>query len=364
MTSRLRLAGLLADPGMLSALGAKGCGPGTPLAGRLAGGRRCGIDAGDWPALADGDGDVATVLVDPNRALARYAGVMGLEPQNLADGPPVLGLKQQAFDDRGFLPEPWQVDLAIAIARQIVEAPACLEPSQIAARLPMIGVWAESRLRAASSPSAGGDLVVPRGGDDVRLHGRTQPYAGFFAVDVWTLSHRTHAGGFTPPVTREGFVMGDAVVVLPWDPVRDRVLLIEQFRFAPALRQDSQPWLLEPIAGRIDAGEAIEDAARREALEEADLQLGRLFPAVHHYPSPGAVTEFLYLYVGIADLPDGSAGVHGLEGETEDIRGHLLDRNALLDMVMRGQITNGPLAMLALWLDRQKGVILDQLALS
>nr|WP_241865547.1 NUDIX domain-containing protein [Paracoccus salsus] len=226
----------------------------------------------------------------------------------------------------------------------------------------MIGVWADSRLRAAAGTRSGGHLVAARAPGDVRRLERREPYAGFFAVELWDLAHRTHEGGFTPVVTREGFVMGDAVVVLPWDPARDRLLVIEQFRFAPALRHDPQPWLLEPIAGRVDAGESVQQAARREAMEEAGLRLGRLFPAVHHYPSPGAVTEFLYLYVGIADLPDDSAGVHGLDGETEDIRGHLIDRADLARMVHDGQVTNGPLAMLSLWLDRKKDDLLAELA--
>ena len=31
------------------------------------------------------------------------------------------------------------------------------------------------------------------------------------------------------------------MVVLPWDPVRDRVLLVDQFRAGPAARGDGQP---------------------------------------------------------------------------------------------------------------------------
>lgn len=360
MTEALRLAGPLADPQLLRALGLRPLVGGVALRGGLVGGRRAGIVAGDWPCLRPGRAEVPVVNVTQSPALWRYAAVMGLSVQDLPGGP-VLGLQQQPRDDALWSHHDWLPDLAAEIVRDILAAPEHLAPDRIAARLPMIGVWAESRLRGAASPPSGGDLVVRRGVDDVRLLAQEQVFSGFFAVDRWDLSHRTHAGGFTPRVTREGFVMGDAVVVLPWDPARDRVLAIEQFRFAPALRRDSQPWLLEPIAGRIDAGESVEQAARREALEEADLQLGRLFPAINHYPSPGAVAEFLYLYIGIADLHDGIAGTHGLEGEAEDIRGHLLDRGRLHEMVMAGQITNGPLAMLSLWLAQRNGDLLREM---
>ncbi|WP_176562663.1 NUDIX domain-containing protein [Paracoccus liaowanqingii] len=180
---------------------------------------------------------------------------------------------------------------------------------------------------------------------------RHQPFLGYFGVARHDLTHALHQGGTSVAMTREAFLMGDAAVLLPWDPVRDRVLIIEQFRFAPALRGDPQPWLLEPIAGRVDAGETPEAAILREAQEEAGLEVTRLVPAFHAYPSPGAVCEFLYQYVGIADLPDGIAGIHGLDGEAEDIRGHLMDRAALSALVDAGQIANGPLATLSLWLD-------------
>lgn len=353
MTTPLRLVGPLADPQMLAALNLGAASPGQPLEGHLAGGARAGLEAGDWPGLRPGQGTTPTVTVMPGPDLWRYAAVMGLAARPVGPGPAVMGLGDRPAAGAAPWGGDWMPDLSASVATEILAAPATRDPAQIAARLPMIAVWAESRLRAAASPPSGGDLVACRGPDDLRLHDRREVFAGFFAVDIWTLSHRTHRGGLTPAVDREGFVMGDAVVVLPWDPVRDRVMLIEQFRFGPALRRDPQPWLLEPIAGRIDAGEGIEHAARREAQEEAGLSLGRLFPAVHHYPSPGAVTEFLYLYVGIADLPDGSAGIHGLDDETEDIRGHLIARDDLSRMVAAGQITNGPLAMLSLWLDRQ-----------
>lgn len=93
------------------------------------------------------------------------------------------------------------------------------------------------------------------GPEDVQVQTRTEPYAGFFAVEVQDLRFRRFDGTVSAPVNRAGFVSGDAVTVMPYDPVRDRVLLIEQFRFGPHLRGDVNPWQLEVIAGRIDAGE-------------------------------------------------------------------------------------------------------------
>ncbi len=350
--TRVFLVGPLAHPALRTALSVDG--REAVISGRLHGGAEAGIIAGGWPELVAAPGDLPAVEAGMTPELSRYTAVMGLKPLPHPQGQ-VLGAVEGAGQGAPWDATRWLPELAAEIARLILEAPRDRPAAQIARRLPMLGIWADSRIRGRATPPSGGDLVPLRDSSDVRVTARHEPFAGYFAVETWHLSHRTHAGGFTPDMRREGFVTGDAVVVLPWDPKRDRVLLIEQFRMGPVMRHDPQPWLLEAVAGRVDAGESVESAARREALEEADLRIGQLFQAMSHYPSPGALTEFLYLFVGIADLPDGIEGVHGLADETEDIRGHLVDRAKLTRMALAGQITNGPLALLALWLDREAG---------
>ncbi len=185
---------------------------------------------------------------------------------------------------------------------------------------------------------------------DVEVLARRRPYSAFFAVEEQDLRFRRFGGGRSETVTRAGFVMSDAVTVLPYDPVRDRVLVVEQFRFGPYVRGDRRSWLLEPIAGRIDAGEEPEPAIRREAREEAGLELGRLEWIGHYYPSPGAVTEYVFTYAALADLPDSAAGIGGAEDEHEDIRAHLLPFDALMRLVETGEARSGPLLISALWL--------------
>jgi nudix-type nucleoside diphosphatase (YffH/AdpP family) len=189
----------------------------------------------------------------------------------------------------------------------------------------------------------------------VQVSARREPYAHFFAVEEYDLSFQRFDGSPSPVVTRAVFVSGDAVTVLPYDPVRDRVLVVEQFRSGPFARGDSQPWQIEAIAGRIDVGETAEEAARREAVEEAGLTLGALLPVAGYYPTPGISAEFLYSYVAITDLPDGSAGVFGVEGEAEDIRGHLISFDDLMALVASGEISNAPLIMTAYWLQARRG---------
>ena len=130
--------------------------------------------------------------------------------------------------------------------------------------------------------------------------------------------------------------------------------MIDQFRAGPYLRGDPQPWQIEVIAGRIDPGETPEQAARREAVEEAGLVLTDLLSVASYYPTPGCSAEFLYSFVALTDLPDTAAGVFGVEGEAEDIRGHLISFDRLMALVASGEISNAPTVLTAFWLAQKR----------
>lgn len=349
MSECVTVAGPLVHTALAQVLGIEG--PSRRLPGRLTGGLRAGIVRDDWPTLDDVPGQwfVATDT-QWTPQLRRYADIMGLQARDIG-GVPVLGLASPGTE-AGQQHGEWPAALAAEVARDLLAQPAERPAAEIAHRLPRLAAWAASRLRAQAE--RGAPLPPgPPGADRVRVEARREPYAHYFTVEERRLRHRLHRGGWSDPVERAVFVSGDAVVVLPWDPVRDRVLVVDQFRAGPAVRGDGQPWILEPVAGRIDAGETPESTARREADEEAGLRLDRLFPAPASYPSPGMVAEFMYAFVAIADLPDGVTGVNGLETEHEDIRSHLIARAELTRMALDGRIVSGPLLLLALWLDRQ-----------
>ncbi|MCQ0969728.1 NUDIX domain-containing protein [Paracoccus sp. TK19116] len=345
--SEVLLVGPPAHPALAEALGVVGRPETIPAT--LTGGLQAGIQRHNWPVLHHDDGAMTEAVRAPmTPTLNRYASVMGLTPIDWR-GDRILGALAHGPGGVAWDRHRWRAPLAAGIAGAIAALPADRDIAAIAARLPQIAVWADSRLRASRETRP--LMPAPRDDDAWHLSQGSQPYADFFAVEEWTVSHLRHDGGQSPQMRRAAMILGDAAVVLPWDPVRDRVLVIEQFRVVPALRDDPQPWLIEPIAGRIDAGETPEIAARREAMEEAGLRLGSLIPAMGIYPSPGALAEYLYLFVAPVDLPDDVIGIHGLASEAEDIRSHLLDRSELTRMALAGEVPNGPLATLALWLE-------------
>ena len=186
--------------------------------------------------------------------------------------------------------------------------------------------------------------------EDVELMGREVVHDGYFRLDRYRLRHRQFAGGVGPVLTREILERGHVAAVLPVDPVRDRVVLIEQFR-PGAWAAGLEPWLLECVAGVIEPGETPEELARREAHEEAGCVIADLLPIATFLTSPGATTETVRLFCGRVDS-EGVGGLHGLAGEGEDIRATVMpveDAVALLD---RGGIVNAKTIIALQWLAR------------
>ena len=185
-------------------------------------------------------------------------------------------------------------------------------------------------------------------------HAKRSVYKGFFSVEEHDLTYQKFNKEQSNVVTRSTLVSSDAVIVLPYDPVNDRILLIEQFRAGPYVRGDENPWVLEPIAGLIDEGETPESAGIREAQEEALLEIKRLELVARSYPSPGISTEFFHQYIGIVELLDSSNLIAGLQSENEDIRSHIFEYEQFFEMIESGKVKVGPLILLGLWLSKNR----------
>ncbi len=211
------------------------------------------------------------------------------------------------------------------------------------------------RMRAAASLAARKRSADPaRDVDaDVVVHRHKRPYINYFGFDEVDLQYLQHDGSFSPIINRGAVRTGQAACVLPYDPKLDAVLLIEQFRAPPFLLGDRAPWIKETVAGMIEPGETAEDAAHRETMEEAGLTLSALLPAGQAYSSTGASTEYVHLFVGLADLsavPDHG----GVASEGENIKSDVIDYPTFFHMLETDQFRALPLVTLANWLARHR----------
>ena len=182
----------------------------------------------------------------------------------------------------------------------------------------------------------------------VRVVERRLAYRGFFDFEVVKLQHRRFDGRMTDVVSREVLHIPNAAAVLPYDPVTDELVLIEQFR-AGTLHQGEGPWLLETVAGLLEPGEDPSAAARREIVEEAGVEARRLETIGVYIASPGAVTERTTVFIAEIDSQK-AGGVHGLAAETEDIKSHVIDRTTVLAWLEDGRIVAANAVVALRWL--------------
>ncbi|MEL7467202.1 MAG: NUDIX domain-containing protein [Pseudomonadota bacterium] len=216
-----------------------------------------------------------------------------------------------------------------------------------------IKIRAVMRARARAETPVTGTLRQSRGADDVQSLGVGRPYTRYFALEEHRLRHRRFDGDWSDEILRTVITSGDAVTVVPYDPKRDEVLLIEQFRAPMYARGDACPWAIEAIAGRIDKELDAESAARREAEEEAGLTLGRMEQIAAYYATPGFAAEHLTAFAAEADLSD-KGGLFGLAGEDEDIRAFTTALDDALQATSTGEINNGPAILSLLWLAQNR----------
>lgn len=184
--------------------------------------------------------------------------------------------------------------------------------------------------------------------DDVRVTRREVAFQGYFRIDRLVLDHPLYEGGRSGDLVREVFERGSVGAVLPYDPLRDEVVLIEQFRPAPFAAGD-ECWLIESVAGVLEPGETAAELAVREAREEAGCEITALEPMYAFYTSPGACTEKVELFCGRVDTR-GVGGVHGLAEEGEDIRVHVLSRDDAAQLLADGRIVNAKTIISLQWL--------------
>ncbi len=184
--------------------------------------------------------------------------------------------------------------------------------------------------------------------DAVEIIDREIAYQGFFRIDRIQLRHRLFGGGWSRILQRELFERGHAAAVLPYDPWRDQVVLIEQLRVG-ALRADAGPWLLEIVAGIIEAGESSEAVVLREAEEEAGCHIDRLQHIYEYHVSPGGTSERISLFCGRIDSRQ-AGGLHGLEEEGEDIRVSVHSFNAAMALLAAGRLPTATPIIALQWL--------------
>lgn len=197
--------------------------------------------------------------------------------------------------------------------------------------------------------------TIPMSNDDVEIISEETIAKRYFETTAYRLRHRLHDGGWSGEMDREVFQRGSVCAVLPYDPVRDCLVLIEQFRpgayvasITEPILNGSSPWLIETVAGVVEKGEPPLDVAVRELKEEANCEALDIFHVMDFHASAGAINEPVSLYCARVDSSN-AHGVHGLDHEHEDIRVFTVDIVTAGQWLKDGVLTNAALIIALQW---------------
>jgi len=183
---------------------------------------------------------------------------------------------------------------------------------------------------------------------DWKIISKKNVFNGFLSIEEYQLQHELFQGGHSGVLTRQLMERGHAVAVLLFDPKADKVVLIEQFRIG-AKDDEVTPWLIELVAGMIEANESPIDVARRECFEEAGVHVNNCRLIQTYYASPGGCSEKISLYYAEVDSST-ATGYHGLDSENEDIKVAVLEYEEAIRQLQAGKINSATPILALQWL--------------
>jgi len=164
-------------------------------------------------------------------------------------------------------------------------------------------------------------------------------YDGFFKMHEISLKYKKYDGSWSNEIKRELFGGAQVSAVLPFDPIKKKIVLIQQFR-PGTISKNTNNYLNEIVAGIIDPGESPEIAAKRECLEETGYKIKKLTPIQGYFPAPGSSKSFYHLFLGEVDSKNGKK-IMGLDKENEDILVESFEINQVKKMMQEGEFING-----------------------
>ena len=180
-------------------------------------------------------------------------------------------------------------------------------------------------------------------------------YSGFFSLNKYEFIHEKHNGDWTNTVEREIFSGAHVATLIPYDPIKKEIILIQQFRAGIISRYDKD-YLYEIVAGIIDDNESPQKTAKRECFEETGCVVKKIIPIQEYFPAPGSSESYYHLFLGEIDTFEGEK-FKGLESENEDILVKSFKIDEIRKMLRDKKIKNG-LTLIALqwfFLDYYKG---------
>jgi len=182
---------------------------------------------------------------------------------------------------------------------------------------------------------------------------RERCFNGFLRLVRYRFRHSLFIGGWSQTIERERIERLNAVAAILYDALRDQIVMVEQFRIG-ALEHGRCAWTLEPVGGVLHHGENAHEAVKREAMEEAGLEIQALEHIATYHVSPGTSADRVRLFCGRVDAGK-AVGIHGVTEEGEETRVKVIDAEQAISGVSSGRIDASTAIIGTQWLALNRG---------
>lgn len=180
----------------------------------------------------------------------------------------------------------------------------------------------------------------------VRLVAKETVWKRFIHLQTLVFDQTT-ADGRVTRLNREVHDHGSAAAILLFDPQKDAIVLVRQFRPAAFVNGDPS-FMLEVPAGLIDDDQP-DEAIRREAMEETGYAVKDVQYLFETYASPGTLTEKVALFYARIDLDEKAGLGGGLDTEGENIEVLSIPFDKAFGMITTGEISDAKTIILLQW---------------
>ena len=188
----------------------------------------------------------------------------------------------------------------------------------------------------------------------VRLVAKETVWKRFIHLQTLVFDQTT-ADGRVTRLNREVHDHGSAAAILLFDPQKDAIVLVRQFRPAAFVNGDPS-FMLEVPAGLIDDDQP-DEAIRREAMEETGYAVKDVQYLFETYASPGTLTEKVALFYARIDLNEKAGLGGGLDTEGEDIEVLSIPLDEAFGMITTGEISDAKTIILLQWAMLNRGIL-------
>jgi ADP-ribose pyrophosphatase len=147
---------------------------------------------------------------------------------------------------------------------------------------------------------------------------------------------------------RDVMIAGKVIVVIPIDVARQEIVLIRQFR-VPAHLANGRGDLVEFVAGRVEAGESLIEAARRECKEEIGIEPGKAVELLTFLSTPGVTDEEVTIFLAAVDATKVHEGSL-ITPDGEQLYVHRVSIDAAISALDRHTMRGSPMIIGLQWL--------------